>query len=193
MNRTFRIIVATALMVLVPLMAQPRVEPVNAADVGARKPIYEGDVVANPDKISYWYDAPTASAPTNEKTVVPEIKLKINNITVTTDVPPYINSKSKRTMVPLRVISEALESEVNWDQKTQTVTITRKDQVIKLVVNQKSAKINGKNVALDAAAEVKNGRTLVPIRFIAENFGATVNWLPLEKVVELTYSFNPSN
>ncbi|MBP7732903.1 MAG: PQQ-binding-like beta-propeller repeat protein [Caldisericia bacterium] len=57
------------------------------------------------------------------------------------------------------------------------VTIeTDKGIVLELVIDSDKAKLNGKQVALDAPARIINGRTMVPIRFISESFGCKVEW-----------------
>lgn len=50
------------------------------------------------------------------------IKIIVNGQEIVSEVQPFL--KDDRTMVPLRVISEALGATVAWDQETQTVTIT---------------------------------------------------------------------
>jgi hypothetical protein len=100
----------------------------------------------------------------------------IDGIPVPLDVPPII--LNGRTMVPIRFISEAFGAEVQWDAETRTVriyfekTFTR----VTLQINNTIARINDKIVTLDAPPTIKNGRTMVPIRFISEAFGATVDW-----------------
>ena len=100
----------------------------------------------------------------------------IDGIPVPLDVPPII--LNGRTMVPIRFISEAFGAEVQWDAETRTVriyfekTFTR----VTLQINNTIARINDKIVTLDAPPTIINGRTMVPIRFISEAFGATVDW-----------------
>mgnify|MGYP004702305913 CR=1 FL=1 len=100
----------------------------------------------------------------------------IDGIPVPLDVPPII--LNGRTMVPIRFISEAFGAEVQWDSETRTVriyfekTFTR----VTLQINNTIARINDKIVTLDAPPTIINGRTMVPIRFISEAFGATVDW-----------------
>lgn len=48
--------------------------------------------------------------------------------------------------------------------------------LIKLTVGSKSASVNGKNIELDVPPTIIQGRTLVPIRFIAESLGAEVQY-----------------
>ena len=47
---------------------------------------------------------------------------------------------------------------------------------IKLTINDKTAYVNGKEIALDTPSVIKDGRTLVPVRFISESLGKTVEW-----------------
>jgi hypothetical protein len=89
------------------------------------------------------------------------------------NVPPVI--EQGRTLVPLRVIFEALGANVNWDGRTRTVTATKDGTEIKLIIGGRAYK-NNQPVALDVPAKIVNGRTLVPLRFVSEALGAKVNW-----------------
>jgi N-acetylmuramoyl-L-alanine amidase len=88
-------------------------------------------------------------------------------------------------MVPLRLISESLGYTVGWDQKSKTVTIEQQGKVIKLIVNQKTASVDDKIVQLITAPILRSDTTLVPIRFISEQFGLTVSWDNVQKTVTL--------
>lgn len=100
----------------------------------------------------------------------------IDGVPVPLDVPPII--LNGRTMVPIRFISEAFGAEVQWDSETRTVRIyfERTFTRVTLQINNTIARINDKIVTLDAPPTIINGRTMVPIRFISEAFGATVDW-----------------
>lgn len=112
------------------------------------------------------------------------LTLKVNGETIDTgDTPPFI--ADGRTMVPVRFISEALGAEVKWDANTRLVTITAPDKVITLTVGDKTLYVNGEAVQMDAAATIVNGRTFVPVKFIAEALGMTVGWDPDSKTVSL--------
>lgn len=93
-----------------------------------------------------------------------------------------INSK---VMVPIRVVSENLGYSVEWKQQTQTVTISKDNTAMQMIVGQKTATVNGSNVNLDAPPLVKNGTTLVPLRFIGEEMGLKVGWNNTTKTVTL--------
>ena len=81
-----------------------------------------------------------------------------------------------RTMVPLRAVFEAMGATIEWDGSTQTATATRGDTVVILTIGNTSPTVNGQVVTLDQAAVIVDGRTLAPLRFVAEAFGGTVEW-----------------
>lgn len=71
---------------------------------------------------------------------------------------------------------EALGTEINWDEKTQTVTATKDITTITVIIGSQQATVNGQVKPLDVPAQIINGRTLVPVRFISESLGASVIW-----------------
>ena len=99
-----------------------------------------------------------------------KIKIMLNGSPLAFTEAPYMTNGT--TMVPMRVIFEALKAEVNYDAETQKITATKGDTVIELVLGQKSAKKNGQTISLDVAATTRNGNTMVPLRFVAEALNA---------------------
>ena len=91
-----------------------------------------------------------------------------------------------RTLVPLRAIFEALGASVEWDQATKTVTSGMDDVTIKLTIGDNTLYRNGEGVTLDVAAQILNGRTMVPARAIAEAYGVDVQWDAATRTVVLT-------
>ena len=91
-----------------------------------------------------------------------------------------------RTLVPLRAIFEKLGADVEWDEDTQTVIATKNDTKISLTIDNTVASKNGENVTLDVPAKIVNGRTLVPVRFVADCFGVDVGWDGTMQRVSLT-------
>ncbi|HWP96462.1 MAG TPA: peptidylprolyl isomerase [Syntrophomonadaceae bacterium] len=102
------------------------------------------------------------------------IQIIFNNHELTTDVDPII--ESDRVMVPLRSIFEALGAQVVWNPEDQSITAVRGDVSLQLMIGSNTAMKNGANVSLDVAPQIINSRTLVPIRFVSEALGATVQW-----------------
>lgn len=103
-----------------------------------------------------------------------DIKIEIDGKNVISDVAPFINNE--RTLVPIRVISENLGYNVNWDNQTRKVTVKNSDKTIELFIGKKNVSVNGKDNSIDVAPMIKNERTFVPLRFISESFDNDVNW-----------------
>ena len=81
-----------------------------------------------------------------------------------------------RFLVPMRSIFESLGASVEWDGATRTVTGFKDDVLVRLIIDDKYAVVNGKKYELDVPAQIINSRTYVPLRFISESLGADVNW-----------------
>jgi len=111
----------------------------------------------------------------------PPISISIDGMLLQTDVPPII--LEGRTMVPLRAIFEALDVEVEWIAETRTIIGVKGERRIQLAVDSTQATVDGEEVALDVPATILEGRTLVPVRFIAESTGQEVDWNPLTRTV----------
>ncbi len=99
------------------------------------------------------------------------------------DTPPVI--KGERTLVPIRAIVEGFGAEVKWNSEKREVTIIKGDINILLPIDRLQVYVNGKEVQLDAKAEIMNARTYVPLRFIAETFQFAVNWDAETETIEI--------
>jgi len=95
-------------------------------------------------------------------------------------------AKSGRALVPLRPIFEALSLTVGWDGRTGAITGTQGNTVISLTVGSRLASINGRSTTLEVAPEIIGGRTMVPLRFIAESLGADVRWRESTQTITIT-------
>ncbi|WP_138756577.1 copper amine oxidase N-terminal domain-containing protein [Paenibacillus sinopodophylli] len=91
------------------------------------------------------------------------------------DTEPYIDTNG-RTMVPVRFVSEKLGGDVTWDVATKTVGIKYKGQNITLPVGSKTVSIDSTMIELDTAAEMYEGRTMVPLRFVSEAMESKVSF-----------------
>lgn len=81
-----------------------------------------------------------------------------------------------RTMVPIRAIIEAFGGTVTWEESSKSVILTMKDDEITLVIDSGVAYLNNNAQTLDTAPTIINGRTMLPIRFVAEGFNLGVAW-----------------
>ncbi|PQV64157.1 Copper amine oxidase N-terminal domain-containing protein [Abditibacterium utsteinense] len=81
-----------------------------------------------------------------------------------------------RTLVPMRDIFEALGAQLSWNPVAQTITAQKDLTKIQLAINNPDALVNGRSIRLEQPATLINGRTFVPLRFVAEATGAQVDW-----------------
>jgi len=115
--------------------------------------------------------------------------LKVSGEAVEMDVAPYL--KDGRVMVPVRFLAEALGLPVDYDFSDPTnkiVTVHAVEDIV-LTIGSNKALVGTQEVELDAAPEIVNGRTMVPVRFVAETLGFDVQWA--EGVVTLTQKEQP--
>lgn len=84
--------------------------------------------------------------------------------------------QSDRTLLPVRAVVEEMGGAAAWDEETQTVVLALRDDIILLCAGSQTAYLNETAHTLDAVPAVIDGRTMLPVRFIAESFGFTVAW-----------------
>ncbi len=90
------------------------------------------------------------------------------------EVVPF--TENDRTLVPVRFIAESFGAKVDWEEQTQTVTITVNNKTITMVLGQAEMDVDGTKIALDAPANTYNDRTFIPLRAMAEAIGKNVFW-----------------
>ena len=81
-----------------------------------------------------------------------------------------------RTMMPVRGIAEAIGAEVSYDNDTQTVTVENEDTMIAMTIGENEMEVNGQSVMLLNAPEIKDERTMLPVRDVAEALDCEVEW-----------------
>lgn len=88
-----------------------------------------------------------------------------------------------RMYVPLRIMGEALGVHTKWNADNKSIVLQDEETIIKLVVNNPIATVDGKDIYIDrregepvvsTVPVVRGGRTYVPIRFITENLGCNI-------------------
>ena len=142
---------------------------VKLTDLGNGK--YSFAMPSSDVKINAEFKKAADTAKDEEKTV---IKMQIGNNVVSVDdkeinndvAPVIVND---RTLVPIRIVTETLGGDVEWNDSTKTVTLNIDGKTITMTIG---VELEGYGVA----PEIINDRTYVPIRFVAEELGAVVNW-----------------
>jgi len=104
------------------------------------------------------------------------VDLAENTSTQAMDVLPIIYED--RVLVPLRFIAYSLDVDIDWNPQTGEVTLTRDDTALTF---RPGAPVEG----MDVPAQIVQGRTMVPTRFIAEFFDSVVTWDEYTRSVEI--------
>lgn len=99
------------------------------------------------------------------------------------DTVPFV--QDSRTLVPVRFVAEAIGAQVEWDSENQVVKIANNDSVITLKVGENTYSLNGKTSEIDTKSIIKDSRTFIPIRFVAEALGLNVEYNDTDKIVTL--------
>ena len=100
--------------------------------------------------------------------------------------------QNDRTLVPIRVIIESLGGTVEWDGAQRKVTVSLGYNTIELFIGKSIAKVNGVNTPIDltnskVVPEIINSRTYLPLRFVCENLGTTVDWDDKTQTITIYY------
>lgn len=103
-----------------------------------------------------------------------EINVLLNGEKVEFDQSPII--QNGRTLVPIRAVVEKMGGSVEWEELTRTTVLKFGANTVELKIDSTVAYLNEQKKMLDAAPQIINGRTLMPIRFVAESFGFYVDW-----------------
>ena len=101
------------------------------------------------------------------------------------DAKPFIDENG-RTQTPARFIGEELGATVTWDKDTKTATFVRGDNKLEIYIGKKEYKLDGQVKQMDTEALLSENRTFVPARYVAEAFGATVEWRSATRTVSIT-------
>lgn len=106
------------------------------------------------------------------------IKISIDGKKVTSDVDPFISND--RTMVPVRIIAEELDSVVEWDNDNRAVHISREDAHITLRIDSYLVEYTKDNETIynmiDVVPQIYEDRTFLPIRVISNALGVGIEW-----------------
>ncbi|MCG9967938.1 copper amine oxidase N-terminal domain-containing protein [Pelotomaculum terephthalicicum JT] len=102
----------------------------------------------------------------------------VNGVEKTMDVEPYI--KNDRTYLPIRYAAYAAgitDANIMWNEADQSVIMIKGDRVVKMVIGDTTMYINGVAFTMDVAPEIVDpGRTMLPIRYVAQALGCEVTW-----------------
>lgn len=131
-----------------------------------------------------------AAAPilTSQALAAGDIAIFVNGSQLVSDVAPIL--ENNRTLLPFRACAEALGADVTWVKENQSVIMTKGDTTVTLYIGTNKASVNGEMKVLDVKSQLKNNRTLVPLRFAGEALNCKIDWVPARNAVEITTEEN---
>ena len=119
----------------------------------------------------------SAAAPIlNIATTQNGISINVNGKQINfSDANPFIDENG-RTQIPIRAVAEALGCTVEWDDKTQTATLSKDNKTVIIKIGDANMQVGKDIITMDTTAQIINERTYIPIRFVGEALGMKVNW-----------------
>lgn len=100
--------------------------------------------------------------------------LWINDTPLEMDIAPSVINN--RTIVPISFIVNALQGMVDWDQALHTAYVAHGDTLVEIIIDKPELYVNGEIVAIDTPATLIDGRTMVPLRAVADGLGLEVHY-----------------
>lgn len=151
--------------------------------------LYKADIIFNSEAGTHTVYVELTIATDGKGTVelwIGSDIMRVNGQTIRLDAPPQI--VEGRTLVPVRVISEAFGADVGWEGEERKVTVSLGSNHIEMWIDSSTAFVGGTKVTLEPPPTIISGRTFVPFRFIGEALGGTVQWDADERKVTITIS-----
>ncbi len=135
---------------------------------------------------------PPAAAPNGQASgtavfTIGQTSYTVNGAVYNMDATPFI--KDGRAFLPLRYIANAAgiaDSNITWDPTAQEVTISKGQDVIQVTIGSTTMLINGKAITMDVAPEIDNGRTCLPVAWVAKALGVNIAWDGTTQTVTIT-------
>jgi len=90
-----------------------------------------------------------------------------------------------RLMVPMRGVFESIGAYVEYKEVLHRIVARRANETIEMRVGDKVANRNGTEIEMDVPPITVGKRAMIPLRFIAESLGATVNFDKAKNEVQI--------
>ena len=92
-----------------------------------------------------------------------------------------------RTMIPIRAIAESMGGTADWDAADRRISLDCNKNKVLMWLGKTDVSVNNVMDEMDIAPYVSNDRTLLPVRFSAENIGAQIEWIGTSQRVIIVY------
>ncbi len=164
--------------------------PAEDSIVGFEVQVNDGNAEGKRQSVVKWYDDTGSSweRTTNYGSIILKLgdnyekwdgkstlKISVNGYLFDTgDTPPVM--QNDRTLVPMRMIFEALGAGVAWNDEEQAAYVVGNNKLIIMPIGSCEVKVNGEIEVSDVPIQLINDRTMVPLRFVSELLGADVKY-----------------
>lgn len=115
------------------------------------------------------------------------VRVQVNGVDAELEVPP-INVEGT-VLVPVRFVADLFEATTEWEAETETVTVLTEEKVIQITIgNNKAVVLQGdgsREVELEQPAQIYENKTMLPIRFLSDEFEADIDWIDESKTVTI--------
>ncbi len=170
MRKTYQLNVRVTILLVLALLGSALLVPSYAAALSSTT-------------VQLWIDNPSMS---------------VNGVQQPIDVQgtkPVISAG--RTLLPIRAVIEAFGGSIAWEPSTSKITVKLEKNSLDLWLGKPQASLNGTALPVDAANPavvpvIMNGRTMLPLRFVAESLGIDVQYDDAARKITLQGSFAPA-
>lgn len=124
--------------------------------------------------------------PSQGSMIIDSYLMSIDGVPYYMDIAPYI--MNDRTYLPVRYVAQILgvrDEDIGWDESTRTVSLKRNGTTVNMQLDSLNLQVNGNDITMDAAPHIHRGRTMLPVRFLAEAFHAQVVWDQVKEQVTI--------
>ena len=103
-----------------------------------------------------------------------DIYVEVNGEILGFETPPVI--EDGRVLVPMRFTLEKMGVDVEWQAGQQTIVAQQQNMTVEMTIDNTASVVNGRSVRMDVPPRLINNRTMVPLRFLSEEMGFSVEW-----------------
>ena len=104
------------------------------------------------------------------------IEILVNGVQIkSSDAAPFIDG-SNRTQCPIRAFADSIGAITDWDDNSKTATVNINGTTLKLTANSNKLSVNNNMLEMDTVPVFMNDRIYIPIRFVADALGYTINY-----------------
>ncbi len=111
--------------------------------------------------------------------------IKVDGVKIVSDVPAIVPVGGKSAYVPLRAVSGGLGAYTKFDAKSNTIEVTRGNDVLTMKIGDQHANLNGHPIMLKHAPFVVRGRTMVALSTVASALGSSVHMNPTRSSIDV--------